>query len=104
MDWTTVLGFVRPELLILIIFVWSLGLFLKKAPAFKAEWMIPFILLAVGVIFAILYIAVVLGEGFTGPVIIAAIIQGVIIAALAVFGNEALKQITIKRKDDTGGK
>jgi len=101
MDWTTVLEFVRPELFILIIFIWSLGLFLKKAPWFTGEWKIPFILLAVSVVFAILYIAVVIGEGLTAPVIISAVIQGVIIAALAVFGNEAIKQYFIKRPEDT---
>jgi len=100
MDWKTVLEFIRPELLILIVFVWSLGLFLKKAPWFNDEWKIPFILLLVSVIFAVLYIAIVIGEGFTGPVIISAIIQGVIIAALAVFGNEAIKQYFVKRPED----
>lgn len=100
MDWKIVLNFVRPELLILIVFVWALGLFLKKAPWFTGEWKIPFILLAVAIVFTILYIAVVLTEGFTGPVIIAAIVQGVIIAALAVFGNEAIKQVLIKRPED----
>jgi hypothetical protein len=51
-------------------------------------------------IITILYIAIVIGEGFTGPVIIAAIIQGVIIAALAVFGNESIKQYFVKRPLD----
>lgn len=100
MDFSTVLQFVRPELSILIVFIWSLGLFLKKAPWFTGEWKIPFILLAVAEVFAVLYIAIVIGDGFTGPVIISAIIQGVIIAALAVFGNEAIKQTFVKRLED----
>ena len=100
MDWTTIVKFIRPELFILVIFAWALGLFLKKAPWFTGEWKIPFILLIVSIIFAILYVAVVIGEGFTGPVIIAAVIQGTIIAAVAVFGHEAIKQITIKRPQD----
>ena len=100
MDWKVVLEFVRPELLILIVFIWALGLFLKKAPWFKDEWKIPFISLFVGNAFAVLYIALVLNEGFTWPVVISAIIQGTIIAALAVFGYESLKQLTIKRPID----
>jgi len=100
MNWETVLSFVRPELLILIVFLWALGLFLKKAPWFRNEWAIPFISLGIGVVFAILYIAVVIGEGFTASVIISAIIQGTIIAALAVFGYEGLKQLLYKRPVD----
>ncbi len=100
MDWNTVLNFVRPELLILVIFVWCLGLFLKKTPAFKQEWIIPMILLVVSIIITVLYIAFVIGDGLTAASVISAVIQGVIIAALAVFGNEILKQSTIKRIDD----
>jgi succinate-acetate transporter protein len=100
MDWTTILQFVRPELFILIVFIWCIGLFLKRAPGFKGDWKIPFILLFLSIIFAILYVAVIIGEGFTGPVIISAVIQGVIIAALAVFGNEAIKQVFVKRLQD----
>lgn len=100
MDLQLLMEFIRPELLILIVFAWSLGLFLKKAPWFTDEWSIPFILLFICVIFAILYVAIILGEGFTGPVILASTIQGVIIAALAVFGNESIKQYLVKRLED----
>ena len=104
MDLSLILQFIRPELFILVIFIWCLGLFLKKAPWFTDEWKIPFILLIVAVIFAILYIAIVIGEGFGAPVIVSAIIQGVIIGALAVFGNEAIKQSFVKRLEDTSKK
>lgn len=97
MDWSKVVDLIKPELLILVAFVWVLGLFFKKAPWFEAEWKIPFILLAVSILFAILYVAFVLGEGLIIAVIISSIIQGTLIAALAVFGNEMVKQITIKR-------
>lgn len=94
------LEFIRPELFILVIFLWCLGLFLKKAPWFNAEWLIPFILLGVSIIMTILYIAVVLEEGFLAAVIIMGFIQAVVIAALSVFGNELIKQSTVKRKQD----
>ena len=100
MNMELILKFVRPELFILVVFLWCLGLFLKKAPWFRAEWAIPFILLGVSVIFTIVYIAIVLGEGFLAEVIITGIIQATIIAALAVFGNELIKQGTVKRKED----
>ncbi|MDF2591407.1 MAG: Phage holin family Hol44, in holin superfamily [Clostridia bacterium] len=100
MDMEILLQFVKPELLILVAFLWCLGLFLKKAPWFKSEWMIPFILLLIGIIFAVIYSAIVLGEGFTIAGLIIGIIQGVIIAALTVFFNESVKQVLVKRQDD----
>lgn len=100
MDWSMILQFIRPELLILVVFLWCLGLFLKKAPWFKAEWMIPFILLGASLIVTIVYMAVVINLGFSAEVIVTGIIEAVIIAALTVFGNEAMKQITVKRAKD----
>lgn len=100
MDWKLVLEFIRPELLILVLFIWALGLFLKKAPWFTGEWKIPFILLFVSIIITILYLAIVLSEGFMAAVIISAIIQGTLIAALAVFSHESIQQIRVKRPID----
>jgi len=102
MDWGQIIAFIRPELFILIIFLWCLGLFLKKAPWFTAEWMIPFILLAVSLIITIAYTAIVINEGFTAVVFVTGIIQGVIIAAVTVFGNEMIKQATVKRLQEKG--
>lgn len=101
MNLEQILQYIRPELLILIVFIYALGLFLKKAPWFKNEWTIPFLLLGVGVLFTVLYMGVVLGEGFTGKTVLVGIIQGVLITALAVFGNELLKQAIVKRKIDS---
>lgn len=98
MDWTVILEFVRPELLILIAVTWCLGLFIKQTPKIQ-DWLIPIILLLFSVIFTVLWIAVVLGNGFTAAVIISAVGQGIIIAAIAVFGNEVIKQISVKRKE-----
>lgn len=95
-----IMQYIRPELFILIVFIWVVGLFLKKVPWFTDEWKIPFILWAIALIFTILYVAVVIGEGFTAPVFIANIIQGTLIAGVAVFFNELIKQATVKRKID----
>jgi len=102
MDWSKIIEFIRPELFVLIIFLWCLGLFLKKAPKFNNDWMIPFILLGISLVITVIYIAVVMGEGFTSVVIVTGIIQAVMIAALAVFGNELIKQGFQKRKEDRG--
>ncbi|NLY71382.1 MAG: hypothetical protein GX076_06870 [Clostridiales bacterium] len=58
---------------------------------------VPYILLAVSFIMTLFYVAIFLGEGFNGPVIIASIIESVLIASVAVFGNELIKQFTVKR-------
>ncbi len=100
MDWNLVLEFVRPELTILVVVAWCLGLFLKLAPKFKAEWTIPFIILGFSIIFTILYVGFVNDEGFTAAGVVSSIMQGIIIASIAVFGNNIFKQSTIKRLDD----
>ena len=100
MDLGIVIEFIRPELLIITVFLWCLGLFFKKAPFFKAEWLIPFVLLGISIVTTIIYIAIVCGEGFAPTVIVTGFIQGVVIAALSVFGNEVLKQVTSKRYED----
>ncbi|GKX27798.1 hypothetical protein SH1V18_02780 [Vallitalea longa] len=100
MDWNSIISFIRPELFVLIIFLYCLGLFLKKIPAFTAEWLIPIILLGVSLFITIIYMGVVIEGKFTPVVIVTAVIQSVIIAAIAVFGNEIIKQLTQKRKMD----
>ncbi|NLP30634.1 MAG: hypothetical protein GX363_05830 [Clostridiales bacterium] len=92
-----ILSFIRPELFILVIFLYCLGLFLKLWSGFKREWKIPYILLVVSFIMTLFYMAIFLGEGFSGSVVIASVIESVLIAAVAVFGNELIKQFTVKR-------
>jgi len=90
---------IRPELAILIAFLYCVGLFLKKWDGFTKEWMIPYILLVVSFLITLAYVCIYLNEGFNPPVIVAVVIQSVLIAAVTVFGNELLKQILDKRKE-----
>lgn len=100
MGMEVLINFIRPELLILIAVLWCFGLFLKRMPWFKDDWAIPFILLLMGIVFTILYLAIILSEGFNRVTILMGIIQGILIAAVAVFFNEAVKQVFIKRPED----
>ena len=93
-----VLSFIRPELFILVIFLYCVGLFLKLFKGFKKEWMIPYLLLVVSFIMTLAYVCILMGEGCTPPVIIAVIIQSVLIASVTVFGNELITQV-LKRKE-----
>ena len=95
------IDFLRPELLILVVALWILGRFLKLAPWFPQDWMIPFILLGVSEVLTIVYVAIVAGEGFTAAGVISSMIQGLIVVALAVFGNETIKQLTKGRMEDS---
>jgi hypothetical protein len=100
MNLETIIAFIKPELFVIVIFLFCIGLFLKKAPWFTSEWTIPFILLGISFIITIFYIAIVLGEGVTGKVIVTGSIQAVMIASITVFGNETLKQFFTKRTND----
>ena len=92
-----IVDYIRPELFILIPFLYALGFFLKKWEGFEKEWQIPFIILGVGIIFSILWAVFVLAEGLNFAVIIIGIVQGVLIASVPVMGNELIKQWTVKR-------
>lgn len=83
--------YVRPELLIIAVVLYALGMFLKTAPGIK-DWLIPFILLSLGIVIAILYIAIMLEMGLVPKAIFEGFIQGVICSALAVFANQLIKQ------------
>ena len=82
--------YIQPEVYILIPALYIIGLFAKKVPKIP-DWIIPFVLLAFGLIGAISII------GFT----IYGIIQGVFVAGVAVFANQIWKQI-FKARDGTG--
>lgn len=92
-----VFSFIQPELFILVIFLYCVGLFLKLFKGFQKEWMIPYLLLLISFVITLAYIAIYLGEGFSASVVIAAVIQSVLVAAVTVFGNELISQF-MKRK------
>ena len=92
-----ILEYIKPELFILVIFLYCIGLFLKLWSGFNKDWMIPYVLLIISFVITLAYLGVLKGEGFSGPVIVAAVIESVLIAAVAVFGNELIQQVTVKR-------
>jgi hypothetical protein len=94
MDLSLALQFVKPELVIVMVACYVLGMFLKASTI--KDWLIPYVLLIFAIVLTIVYIAIVLGSGFTGKVIIEGFIQGLFAAALAVYGNQLIKQIIQK--------
>jgi hypothetical protein len=76
-----IIEYIISEALIIIPVLWILGSFLKKTPRIE-DWLIPWVLLAVGVLIAVGII------GFT----VDAAVQGVLVAGAAVLGHQLLKQ------------
>ncbi len=88
-----ILTFIRPELFILVVFLYCVGLFLKLHKGFHKSWMIPYILLGISFVMTLAYVSIIMEEGFSLSVLVAVIIQSVLIAAVTVFGNELIKQV-----------
>lgn len=87
MDFNT---YVLPELLVLIPVLYGLGAILKNTEKIKDNY-IPLILTLVGIVLSCLYV---LGTQGVNPVsIFTSLVQGVLVAAAAVYGNQLIKQL-----------
>jgi hypothetical protein len=95
-----ILDFIRPELFILIVFLYAIGLFVRNGKWADRAWLIPYILLAISFIITLAYVGFYLGEGFAPPVIVAIVIQAVLIAAVTVYGNELIEQVRDEKKKE----
>lgn len=80
--------FLIDDALIVIPVLLILGVIFKNTPKIK-DWLIPYVLLILGVAFAIALI------GYN----VDAVLQGVLVAGAAVFSNQLYKQY-IERSDD----
>lgn len=92
MDLSVILPYIKPELLIVVVACYVLGIFLKQSK--MKDCLIPYILLFFAIALTIVYMAVVLNTGFTAKIIVTGIIQGLFAAALSVYGNQLIKQAT----------
>lgn len=77
----TIIKFVPEQLLILVAALYVIGMFLKKTPKIQ-DWIIPWILLVLGVIFSIS----IMGINATS------ILQGIICSFGAIATNQFVKQ------------
>lgn len=76
-----VMKFLADEALIIVPALWFIGCMLKNTPAVK-DWLIPWILIAVGIFAAVMIL------GFAPS----SVVQGVLVACAAVTGHQLLKQ------------
>lgn len=83
------LQYISPELLILVPVLYGIGAIIKNLETVKDNY-IPAILCVTGIVLSCLWV---LGtEGVNCTSLFTAIVQGVLVAAAAVFSNQLVKQ------------
>lgn len=89
-----ILNYVKPELLVVAVVLYFIGMALKKAQTFKDKY-IPLILGVIGIVLCAIWV---LG---TSPLntgqdiamaIFTAIVQGILVAGLSTYINQVIKQ------------
>lgn len=89
-----IIDFVKPELAIVVVALWIIGYFLKNSETVKDK-LIPFILLAIGIAVAALWVFATSALGTPQEIalaLFAALTQGVVVTGVAVLGNQLVKQ------------
>ena len=89
-----IIEFIKPELLVLVPVLYIMGSFLKKAQTFHDNH-IPMALTVVGIVLAALWVVGTVPMGTAREIVLAvftALVQGVICAGLAVYGDQMVKQ------------
>ncbi|WP_019910547.1 phage holin family protein [Paenibacillus sp. HW567] len=89
MEWSAVANFIKPELLIVVAVCWVIGYVLKQTPRVP-DWTIVYAVTVVAII------VVCIIQGFTAG----SILQGVLCGAVAVYGNQLVKQTTKKSGEE----
>ena len=91
--------YIKPELLVVAIVLYLIGMGLKKTEKVNDKY-IPLILGAIGIVIALIYTLAT--SSFSGyqsvlMMIFTALVQGILVAGLAVYGNQVVKQV---KKED----
>lgn len=81
--------YIAPELFILIPVLYIIGMMLKKFEGFSDRY-IPIVLGIIGIIISMTYEFSILG--FSWAAVYSSLIQGVLCAGCAVYGNQIVKQ------------
>jgi len=85
---TDIMSFIVKDAYILIPVLYVIGVLLKKTPRL-ADWLIPWILLALGMT----------GGFFLGDMQLIGLLQGVLVTGVTVFSNQLYKQTVYKSKE-----
>jgi hypothetical protein len=85
------MDYIVSESYILIPVLYVIGMLLKKIPNIK-DWLIPWILLGLGMI----------GGFFLSGMQLSGILQGVLVTGVTVFANQLYKQTIVKSRENGG--
>lgn len=94
MDITIIQNYIKPELLVVGIVLYFIGMGLKKTEKINDKY-IPLLLGILGIIIAGIYvIATSIFNGYQSILmaIFTAIVQGILVAGLSVYANQIIKQ------------
>lgn len=89
-----ILNYVKPELVVLAVVLYLIGLALKKAQAVKDKF-IPLILGIVGIMLALIWVLATSELDGVQQIMLAvftAIVQGILVAGLSTYANQIVKQ------------
>ena len=84
------MDYIVSESYILIPVLYVIGVLLKKIPNLK-DWLIPWILLGIGMV----------GGFFLAGMQLSGVLQGVLVTGVTVLGNQLYKQTAIKSNEDS---
>jgi len=84
------MDYIVSESYILIPVLYVIGVLLKKIPNLK-DWLIPWILLGIGM----------LGGFFLAGMQLSGVLQGVLVTGVTVLGNQLYKQTMVKSNEDS---
>lgn len=96
MDWTQMIEFIRPELLILIPVLYLIGIAIKKTKALNDKY-IPVLLGLAGIFLCLLYLGSQRPPGNMQEVLLfvfSSLTQGILTAGGSVYANQIKKQAT----------
>lgn len=94
MDITVLQEYVKPELLVVAVVLYFIGMGLKKTEKVNDKY-IPIVLGVIGVIIAGIYVlATSVFNGYQSILmaIFTALVQGILVAGLSVYANQLIKQ------------
>lgn len=81
MEWEIINGLIDARLLVVVAACWVIGYILKQTPQVP-NWTIIYIVTAVAIVFVILMLGL----------SVESVVQGILVGAVAVFGNQLVKQ------------
>lgn len=81
MQWEIINGLIDARLLVVLAACWVIGYILKQTPRVP-DWTIIFIVTAVSIVFVLLMLGL----------SVESVVQGILVGAVAVYGNQFIKQ------------